>query len=237
MEKNILDELCKHRLKNLEIINLINSKVEFTYQKFGNSYLFKFDSNVDKFNIHIVSDNEMDVKLIIKNLGKNDTHIVSSEDWILDLIRAKKKIVHEEITTKYSLPDNVEMKNYTLNIEPIRIEDAVIVDKKWVFTNENSYSYILSRIKNEVTAAIYKNGRIIAWNLTHSDGSLGILYVEEEYRKRNFAYEMTSYMVQNLRAKSKIPFFFILKGNVKSTNLAQKIGFEKSGTVHWLITD
>ena len=73
----------------------------------------------------------------------------------------------------------------------------------------------------------------LAWAMTHDDSAIGFLHVLEAYRRQGFAYELTVYLIHQLRQQGKIPFVHIEETNLKSIHLAMKLGFRKDRRVHW----
>ena len=62
---------------------------------------------------------------------------------------------------------------------------------------------------------------------------VGFLHVLEAYRRKGYAYDLTVYLIHKLRAQGTIPFVHIEETNIKSMNLAMKLGFRKDRRVHW----
>jgi predicted GNAT family acetyltransferase len=75
---------------------------------------------------------------------------------------------------------------------------------------------------------------LVAWAVTHDDGSLGMIYVLDDYRRHGYAKDITISMVEKTRRLGRYPFVHIIKDNEKSLNLAQGLGFEKVSSVVWM---
>ncbi|MCM1540277.1 MAG: GNAT family N-acetyltransferase [Blautia sp.] len=69
----------------------------------------------------------------------------------------------------------------------------------------------------------------------HSEGSLGLLYVEEAYRRQGIAVSLEAYVINRALEKGWIPYGHVIVGNEKSFALQEKLGLYRSDrTVWWL---
>ncbi len=117
--------------------------------------------------------------------------------------------------------------------QPVRLEDAEIVDKFYTFRSETSLEQIKKDISLRHSSAVYVNGEIASWVLTHDDNSMGIMYTREEYRRRGFAVDVTIDLAGKIIKSGHIPFVQILESNTQSPGLALKCGFVKAGKCDW----
>ena len=69
--------------------------------------------------------------------------------------------------------------------------------------------------------------------MTHDDGSIGVMNVLEPYRRKRYAYDLTVYLIQQLRAQGKIPYVHVEETNLISLDLAHKVGFRTDRRLHW----
>ncbi len=72
-----------------------------------------------------------------------------------------------------------------------------------------------------------EDNKLVGWVLTHDDGSIGLLNVLPEYRRKGYGYELMLAIIRETRKVGKLPFLHIEENNIKSTELALKLGFEK----------
>lgn len=97
-----------------------------------------------------------------------------------------------------------------------------------------SIDYIEERIRNGIGAGIRKDGRLVAWALTHDDGAIGFLHVLEEYRRRGYAALILQVMAARLLAAGEMPFLHVEESNTASMDLAVKAGFRRDRRIHWI---
>jgi 8-oxo-dGTP diphosphatase len=112
--------------------------------------------------------------------------------------------------------------------------DSRLVAEHWPYNdNKNDLRYINWRIKTGPTAAIRRQGRLVAWALTHGDGSMGFLHVLKPWRGQGMARTIGTALAQRLLGKGIGPFLFIEKKNRASIRLTRTMGFERVGTFAW----
>ena len=90
---------------------------------------------------------------------------------------------------------------------------------------------------------LQKSGKIICARLDsamvgfigrHPEGSMGLLYVFPEYRRRGFAFEIEAKLVNVILEEGRLPYGHIIVDNAASLALQQKLGFVSAdGLVHW----
>ncbi len=72
----------------------------------------------------------------------------------------------------------------------------------------------------------------IGW---HDEGSMGLLHIFEEHRRRGYAFQMEALQINGMLKKSQLPFGQVETYNQASLALQKKIGMELSEkTVSWL---
>lgn len=74
----------------------------------------------------------------------------------------------------------------------------------------------------------YHEGELVGFIGEHLEGSMGILYVFPEYRKRGFATELQKHMIAKTMEAGHVPFGQVEKDNESSLNLQKKLGMTLS---------
>lgn len=69
----------------------------------------------------------------------------------------------------------------------------------------------------------------------HSDGEIGLLYVEPQYRRQKIALALETYMINMEVEIGNIPYGAVIIGNEASDKLQQKLGLHQAREmIHWL---
>lgn len=94
--------------------------------------------------------------------------------------------------------------------------------------------YLRDRILKHAFFAAYENEKIVGFCGVHAGGSLGLLYVDEEYRRGNVGSSLASYLVNISLAKGGIPYAHIREKNVASLKMQEKMGlYVASKKIFW----
>ncbi|MCM1189349.1 MAG: GNAT family N-acetyltransferase [bacterium] len=126
--------------------------------------------------------------------------------------------------------------------EPLRVKfpgirrleeaDAPYVTERYDVEPED---YIRERIRNGMMYGAFAEGRQIGFIGVHKEGSIGMLYVEEAFRRQGVAAALVAYCVNRHLEKGWIPYGQVKEGNLASERLQEKLGFYKaSETICWL---
>ena len=81
----------------------------------------------------------------------------------------------------------------------------------------------------------YENDRPVGFIGEHLEGSMGLLYVFPEYRRRGYAEEMETYYIARTMDRGLIPFGQVERQNFASLELQKKLGMTISEkTCFWM---
>lgn len=95
--------------------------------------------------------------------------------------------------------------------------------------------YVTDRIRHGAVYGAFYDEKIVGFIANHEEGSIGMLYVLPEYRKRHVAMALETYCMNLAIERSEIPYGQIVLGNKPSISLQEKMGicFAK-GTIVWM---
>ncbi len=74
----------------------------------------------------------------------------------------------------------------------------------------------------------YHQGKLAGFIGEHLEGSMGILYVFPEFRRRGFGAALQTHMIARTMEKGFIPFGQVEKDNISSLKLQEKLGMTRS---------
>lgn len=72
------------------------------------------------------------------------------------------------------------------------------------------------------SAAAYVDGKAVCWCLLHLEGSLGMLYTLQEFRRQGYALKVMTALTQMVIDAGNVPYAYIIEDNVASKSLATK---------------
>lgn len=93
--------------------------------------------------------------------------------------------------------------------------------------------YMEGRILNSVMYGAFSDDRLIGFIGTHDEGSMGMLYVDEQYRRQGIGEALLSYNINRALERGRIPYGHVLEGNTVSERLLEKLGLYKAGKPVW----
>lgn len=95
--------------------------------------------------------------------------------------------------------------------------------------------YVTDRIRHGAVYGAFYDEKIVGFIADHEEGSIGMLYVLPEYRKRHVAMALETYCMNLAVERGEIPYGQVVLGNEASIHLQEKMGicFAK-GTIVWM---
>lgn len=95
-------------------------------------------------------------------------------------------------------------------------------------------AYIRERITaGALYGAFTEDGGLVGVAGMHQDGSLGMPYVEKEYRGRGIGASLESYAVNRMLEKGWTPYGHVTVGNRSCEKLQEKLGFYRAEKTFW----
>ena len=99
-----------------------------------------------------------------------------------------------------------------------------------------SEEYIKERLLNGCMFGAFVEGKMAGFIGTHIEGSIGMLEVYEEYRRRGIAESLESYIINTRLSKGLLPYGDIIVGNEPSFGLQRKLGLKiTKENFYWVV--
>lgn len=232
MNNDLLSILNINPGKNIALIGFFSNYPVEEYYILGDSAIIFGKS--DHLWAHIASASETELEFLLKRYHKKTKYYFSVEDWMIPMILNYGTSEWIMATNRFVLPEE-HIPNKP-KMEIIEIDKSYA---KYMFENSDykdfiSVEYIEDRLYKDISAGVFINNKLIAWGFTHDDGALGFLHVIEEHRKKGYASEIMSGLIQMRKKESKAVFGNIVPDNEKSTNLVTKLGFKFDCKTSWV---
>ena len=121
-----------------------------------------------------------------------------------------------------------------ITIKPLTKEQLSFVCENY----DDDEEYMASRIDYGMLGAFDENGNCAGFVGFHGEGSMGLLTVIPEFRRRGIGLALEARNLNRRLAERRIPFGHVVVGNEKSMGLQHKIGMEFSkNIVTWVFSD
>ena len=137
-------------------------------------------------------------------------------------------------------------------IRPLTQTDAELVNSKWEYKSDGSLEMIQKMIATSEAkggcVGIALNGTLVSWMLRYLDGSIGMLFTDENHRRKGYAGVVVNGAVSDIRSKSQQynvdidcidmgrdrMISYIVDSNEASKNLYIKLGWKRVADADWI---
>lgn len=126
----------------------------------------------------------------------------------------------------------------TAILRPLRDSDAPHVDSRWAYRSDTSLGLIRRMIEagsaGRGCVGVEEGGTLCGWVLRYLDGPLGMLHVDDYYRRRGYARALIRCAVDALESAGLPCFAYIVDGNVASEWVFVSEGWERVANADWV---
>lgn len=230
----IIEYLEKNSMINLNILGIINNIPEAEIYVNDLENIKGVLVRNDYFNYVYTEDDEFIDNMLEELFKKGWFGFSGVNKPLAEKIKKRCKIDWQNSCDVYYMESKyIDLSKIKNKVERVQLKDREIINGYYTYKDEESLSKIDRYIRNNHSAAIYKDGNIASWAFRHDDNSMGIMYTKEEYRGSGFGYDVTMHLANMLIEDGITPYVHIEKGNTMSPGLAVKSGFKKCGEVEW----
>ena len=179
-----------------------------------------------------VSSYETGIRLL--NLLPDEGLFSFHQAFMLDSFKAKMR--YTTLLTNYQavyFSNDFLSVDSCLVINPFKSSDFETVIHNYDI--EAGADYLLKRIEEGELFGGYVNTTLIGFAGIHAEGSIGMLKVFPQYRRKGYGTALTCFLVNHQLSQGIMPFEQIGVTNDSSLKLAVKLGFTISaGYVYWM---
>lgn len=94
-------------------------------------------------------------------------------------------------------------------------------------------AYIRERIQAGAMYGAFLEGSLAGFIGIHAEGSLGMLFVEEPFRRQGIAASLESWLINRMLERGWVPYGYIESGNRAAESLQEKLGLYQSKKTFW----
>lgn len=110
------------------------------------------------------------------------------------------------------------------DIHPLPEEDVPTAAPHY----HDSADYLRERSRAGELWGIYEEGKLAGFMGLHEEGSMGILAILPEFRRRGLASVLESWVIGQQLKKGQVPYGHVIDGNDASTALQESLGLTKA---------
>ena len=228
-KQRIVKKLSRKKRENIHIMEMLSrGNGEVLYHEGDNLLIFDRKSSVCVLTAADAASGEALCRLIP---GDAELFVVS-QTFLADLV-CKKPGVHPSlqcVQACYTRKETLPVKH-----KAIRKLDESFLDYMTAHYDKGSREYLQERIAAGAMYGAFDGEQIMGFIGLHNEGSMGMLYVEEAYRRQGVAASLESFLINRQLEWGWTPFAHIETDNEASKKLQDKLGlYLSAGTLWWL---
>ena len=189
---------------------------------------------------------------------ESGAHMLSADDeetaerMLAEVERTELLVLHQEFGAafaeeRFGLHDRLTVYNAAyLSREPLpafespaeirRMDESFLPFLAEHYTRIPDRDYLLGRLRAGVMFGAFVGGEPAGFIGMHEEGSIGLLEVLPEFRRRGIARMLGGHMVNRLLERGRVPFAQIAPDNFASLELNRGLGLTFSrDTIRWLM--
>lgn len=183
---------------------------------------------------YLCGDNPEDLLMVLEKFNYATLYFANVEEWMLPILTHRHKIEWKLSTHRYYLPTTRVVEQPEMTSRPLDVSMADYIFENSAYKDFTSEFYIRERLKLDVSAGIWIDGKLVGWGLTHDDTSLGFLNVLPDHRGQGLGESILRALIIEKRKKEGPIFVNIEPHNHQSINLIKKLGFSFDREVCWV---
>jgi 8-oxo-dGTP diphosphatase len=188
----------------------------------------------DQLWAHLVSDSKIELAALLDKHPLKTKYYHSVEEWMVPLILEHGDAEWILTTNLYVLEEVVPVKMPNMLTARIDLSFAQHILNNSDYKQYVSPGYIEDRLQSDASAGILVDNELVAWGLTHDDGSLGFLHVLKDHRNKGYGENILKELIRQKREHGKPVFGNIIQENSASLNLVTKLGWKFDRIVSWI---
>ena len=171
-------------------------------------------------------------KVFADNPGYMNLEVVSAQSFVNEILESEFNIKVRLECMQACYTRNVSLPVRFKDIRPLGIEylEQILTDY-----HACSKEYIKMRMEAGAFYGAFDKEQLIGFIGTHAEGSMGMLFVKEDYRCQGIGTALESYLINLQIGRGEIPYCQINVGNAVSVRVQEKLGlyFSKE-KIYWL---
>lgn len=124
-----------------------------------------------------------------------------------------------------------------MKIKSLSEDNANQIDSLWHHRYNGSDKFISYTIKYHMNVGLFNEyNELVAWCLRYDNGSVGILQVAKEHRRKGYGSLVSKILCKKIAEEENSDVITsIVPGNVQSEKMFMKIGFKCVGPHSWIV--
>lgn len=225
-KQEVIKRLSKKKRLYIHMMEFLNRGIgEICYEKDMNILL----GGVDTFMISATSKEEAE------NMLKDRPELAKGE------VISAQPFVNEVLALNYGMQVLFTFRQacYTKKVPlPVRYKNIRVLQSQHLsYVLENYHyapeDYVRERVEAGAMYGAFWEDKLIGFVGIHAEGGMGMLFVEEAYRRQGIGAALESYLINLQVARGETPYCQVMEGNESSKALQDKLGLYLSEEMLW----
>lgn len=215
-KQEIIARLSKKKRRYIHMMEYLNRGIgEVIYENGMNIILGS------KNFLMISSGSEAEAGKMLHSVGLEACDLVVTDEYVKDIF-VQELGTHKDTKCYQAC--------YTQKVPlPVRHKDIRLLESSHLEYISSHYdsmpgSYIKERLECGSFWGAYDDNRLVGFIGLHAEGSMGMLFVEEAYRRQGVGEALESYLINKQIAEGQTPYCQVVEENVPSMDLQRKLG-------------
>ena len=178
----------------------------------------------------MTAESEEAAKRMLQTYKDDINECVVNQEFLKDLLEKEYGMKSKGCFYQacYTLKEAMPVKH-----KDIRRLDLAALDYVTLHYKNESEEYLAGRICAGMMYGAYVEDCLAGFVGIHSDGSCGMLYVDEAYRGRSIGMSLEAFIINTVKNNGYTPFGQVSEDNVPSLIMQEKLGLYLSETPIW----
>jgi GNAT superfamily N-acetyltransferase len=228
LKKKAIKYLMKDEISNIDILEPIRRGVADIIYAEGDGVIIK-EKISESCMVSMSSLEKFKTLIKLENYDLFAVHQPDIAEWIQQEKNCNEKF--EAYQAVYTKKEKIET-----SFDMIRNLSNEYLNE--IYENYHSMDdkkYIVELIERKHIWGIFEEEKLAGFIGIHSEGSMGLLEVLTDYRRKGYGYKLEAFLINYFLESDMVPFCQVIAGNKKSFDLQKKLGMKISqGTTTWI---
>jgi tRNA (guanine37-N1)-methyltransferase len=225
-KQRLIKQLSKDKRNNIPMIELLNAgQGEIIYREGENVLLLDKITGI----CMMLAADEAALEQLMKKVPEHAKWIFTVQSFVKDKLKSQGfEVWGNGGCSQYLYTEKAFLPVKYKAIRPVagdNVEDLEYISAHY---RHEDAEYIEERIQAGEMYAAYAENKIIGFIGTHREGSMGMLYVDEKFRRQKIAESLEAYFINKKLEKGRIPYCHVEENNAASECLQEKLGLYKA---------
>lgn len=230
-KQNVIAKLSKRKRDNIQLIEVLRRGMgEILYAKNDNYLIWDRESKACM--ISVKNNNGCVLEEMFRLIPEKTNLFLTSQEFLNPLIMERFSLNDANcyLQASYTKRDTLPVSH-----KDIRVLDETYIEYILKYYHYADCDYIKKRIYKKTMYGAFQQEQIVGFIGMHEEGSIGMLFVEEPYRKSGIGRALLAFQINRMKELGWIPFSHILVENTSSVKLHEEMGLNISNmTIWWL---